>query len=260
MPRKPGVTDENIIQMYKSGMKFKEMIAIIGLSDRAIRNVLYKHGVEMNREQSSGQPRKHKVNEDFFKVWTHEMAWVLGLFITDGCVHKQLNSITISQKNEDILRLIANYMQADYVLALTYKTRSTPTLIINSKEIKSDLEKLGINANKSLTVPFPSVPHEFLPSFIAGVVEGDGWVQKRGYVMNITTGSIQFAEGLLSVFQTWNLRSEITTEFTQAGNPIYRVWVKGKFTLPELAKIIYNDSIKPYDSYKKDSMSQRLTD
>ena len=39
------MTDEVIIQMYKSGMSFKEMIPIIGLSDRAIRNVMYKHGV-----------------------------------------------------------------------------------------------------------------------------------------------------------------------------------------------------------------------
>ena len=65
MPRNPGITDEEIIRMYKGGMPFKEMIPIIGLTDRGIRNVLYKHGIQMKREQSSGQPRKHKVNEDF---------------------------------------------------------------------------------------------------------------------------------------------------------------------------------------------------
>jgi hypothetical protein len=65
MPRNSGMSDEVIINMYKSGMSFKEMTPIIGLSDRAIRNVMYKHGVEMNREQSSGQPRKHKVNGRF---------------------------------------------------------------------------------------------------------------------------------------------------------------------------------------------------
>lgn len=64
------------------------------------------------------------------------------------------------------------------------------------------------------------MPDEFLSSFIAGVIEKDGWVQKAGYVMNITTGSLQFAEGLLSV---------------------YRVWVKGKDDLPKLAKIVYNE-------------------
>ena len=79
MSRNPGMTDSVIIKMYKSGMSFKEMKPIIGLSDRAIRDVMYKNGVKMNREKYSGQPRKHKVNEDFFKVWTHEMAWVLGI-------------------------------------------------------------------------------------------------------------------------------------------------------------------------------------
>ncbi|MGE8205864.1 hypothetical protein ACQKP0_15010 [Heyndrickxia sp. NPDC080065] len=39
MPRNLGITDESIIKMYKSGMAFKEMIPIIGLTDRAIRNV-----------------------------------------------------------------------------------------------------------------------------------------------------------------------------------------------------------------------------
>lgn len=261
MPRNPGMTDEAIIKMYKSGVSFKEMQPIIGLSDRAIRNVLYKHEIPMNREQYSGQPRKNKVNEDFFKVWTHETAWVLGLFVTDGHVNKQYHSIYFSQKDERILKLIAKYMEADYVLAPIGPTRSTPTLIVNSKKIKMDLEALGIVANKSLTIPFPNIPGDFLASFIRGVIDGDGWVQKTGYVMKVTSGSQVFAEGLLSVFQTWQLHSEITTTITQAGNLIYRVWVKGKYELPKLAKIIYNDATT--DNFilsKRQRMSQRMAD
>lgn len=45
MPRNPGITDEEIIEMYKSGIPFKKMVSIIGLLDRGIRNVLYKHGI-----------------------------------------------------------------------------------------------------------------------------------------------------------------------------------------------------------------------
>jgi uncharacterized protein YjcR len=63
MPRNKNITDQEIINMYKSGMPFKEICMIVGISDRAIRNVMYKHGVSMNREQSSGQPRKHKVTK-----------------------------------------------------------------------------------------------------------------------------------------------------------------------------------------------------
>ncbi|WP_338754479.1 LAGLIDADG family homing endonuclease [Bacillus sp. FJAT-52991] len=256
MPRNPGITDEMIIKLYKEGISYKEMLPIVGLSDRAIRNVLYKHGVKMNREQSSGQPRKHKVNEDFFKIWTQEMAWVLGLFVTDGTINKQIHSISFTQKDEKILRLVATCMEADYVLAPAAPTRLTPTLIINSKEIKQDLQKLDITPNKSLVVPFPDVPDEFLPSFIRGVIDGDGWVDHEGYTMNITTGSQLFAEGLLFVFESWGFYSEITKGITKAGNPFYRTWVKGKEHLLKLAEIIYKYEIGKYISYKRLNMSQ----
>ena len=180
--------------------------------------------------------------------------------MTDGCVNNKIHSISFTQKDERILHLIANYMQADYILAPSAPTRLTPTLLINSKEIKNDLEKLGIHSNKSLNLPFPHVPVELLPSFVRGVIDGDGWVQKRGYVMNVTSASLSFAGGLLSVFQSWKLRSEITTEISQSGNPIYRVWVKGKNTLPQLAKIIYNEATDNYISYKKRYMIQHSVD
>lgn len=92
-------------------------------------------------------------------------------------------------------------------------------------------------------------------SFVRGVIDGDGWVQKTGYVMNVTSGSKIFAEGLLSIFLSWNLYSEITITVSQTGNPIYRVWVKGKNDLPKLANIIYNDATENYISYKKDYMT-----
>lgn len=117
------------------------------------------------------------------------------------------------------------------------------------------MKKIGIKANKSLNVPFPDVPMEFLPSFIRGVIDGDGWVQRTGYVMNITTGSILFAEGLLSVFRLWELRSEIKSQITKAAKPVYRVWVKGKHELPKLAKIIYDrNTHQAYIDYKKQRM------
>jgi intein/homing endonuclease len=242
MPRNPGVTDEKIIKMYKSGMSFKEMFPIIGLSDRAIRNVLYKHGISMNREQFSGQPRKHKVNEDFFKTWTQEMARILGLFVTDGHVHNESHSICFSQKDERILRLIAKMMDADYLLTPFGKTKTTPTLIINSKEIKKDLELMGITAKKSLIVPFPTVPEEYLASFVRGVIDGDGWVGSEGYQMNVTSGSLNFAFGLLEVFRSWKLKSNITEIKTQNGNAIYRIWVRGKLELQKLSEIVYKEA------------------
>ncbi|MCD5322847.1 MULTISPECIES: LAGLIDADG family homing endonuclease [Pontibacillus] len=254
MPRKPGITDDYMITLYKKGTSFKVMKEISGLSDRAIRNILYKHKIEMNREQYSGQPRKYSVNEHFFKTWTHEMAWVLGLFVTDGCVN-QTNSISFAQKDERILRMIAKHMDAENNIIPPSSTRNISTLIINSKILKNDLKNLGILSNKSRTVKFPEVPDVYLPSFVRGVIDGDGWVQKTGYVMNVTSASNKFALELLKVFQKWKLRSEIKTETTKNGKEIYRIWVKGKETLPELANIIYNNAGESYVYIKRERMT-----
>ncbi|MCG7345212.1 hypothetical protein MHZ92_13790 [Sporosarcina sp. ACRSL] len=253
MARNPGMTDEKIIELYKSGLSYDKLCSIIGLSNRAIRNVLYKHGIELN---PLGRPRIHQVNENFFKTWSHEMAWVLGLFITDGHVNKRVHAVYLSQKDESILRKVAHLMGASPTIKTGIGTRVTPMLIINSKIIKQDLELLGITPNKSYSVPFPEVPEEYLPSFIRGVIDGDGWVQDRGYVMNVTTASEQFANGLFAVFQKWDLRTEITTELTQSEKKIYRIWVKGKRDLPKLANIIYDGAGKLFNENKKNRMVQ----
>ncbi|MCM3743105.1 hypothetical protein M3193_03015 [Sporosarcina luteola] len=203
-----------------------------------------------------GRRRIHKVNEDFFKTWSHEMAWVLGFFITDGHVNKKVHSVYLAQKDEDLLRKVASLMDANPTIAKGTGIRTTPMLIINSKIIKQDLERLGITPNKSYSVAFPNVPEAFLPAFVRGVIDGDGWVQDRGYVMNVTTASELFANGLFAVFQNWNLRSETTSELTKSGKTIYRIWVKGKRALPKLADIIYDGAGELFNDNKRIRMMQ----
>ncbi|MGB3259495.1 LAGLIDADG family homing endonuclease, partial [Paenisporosarcina sp.] len=211
----------------------------------------------MKREQYSGQPRKHQVNEHFFKEWTHEMAWILGLLVTDGHIHNSLHSIFFTQKDERILRLIANYMEADYVLTAFEKSKTAATLIINSKVMKQDLESLGISAKKSLNVAFPKVPEGFLSSFVRGVIDGDGWVGHEGYQVNVTTGSLAFAEGLLIVFLSWGLKSDISDIKGQRENTIYRVWVRGKTSVQKLSDIIYKEAdSENFHIYKRVYMTQ----
>jgi hypothetical protein len=45
-------------------------------------------------------------------------------------------------------------------------------------------------------IPFQEVPRIYLPSLIRGIIDGDGWVQDRGYVMKVSSASVKFAKGL----------------------------------------------------------------
>jgi hypothetical protein len=247
------ISDGEIIELYQSGVKYKEIAHLAGISPRAIRNVIYKHDIPLRPRY-----RKHKVNEDFFKVWTNEMAWVLGMFVTDGFVADANQSIGFTQKDESILRLIAKHMDAEFTLSKISNTRRVPTLLINSKKIKDDLFAMGIFSRKSNTILFPYVPKEFMCHFVRGVIDGDGWVQNSGYIMNVTSGSLEFSNGLLSVFESWNLNSRIRIDKTKAGRKVYRVFVSGKVDIANLAKIIYVNCGDNFVYHKRLRMSQRL--
>lgn len=55
--------------------------------------------------------------------------------------------------------------------------------------------------------------------------------------MNVTSGSLNFAEGLLEVFQSWNLKTDITEIIPQHVNVIYRIWVRGKLEYKSFLKL-----------------------
>ncbi len=95
MPRKKNISDNDIIQLYLDGASSEVLSEFSGLTMRAVRNILHKYNIPRRKV---GQSRKHRLNESFFKIWSKEMAWVLGLIITDGCLNKDQYTISIAQK------------------------------------------------------------------------------------------------------------------------------------------------------------------
>lgn len=249
-----GLTRVELIEIYKNGVSSTEIAKEFGLSARGVRHILKSEGIERN---TVGQPRKHKVNEDFFKTWSHEMAWVLGMFLSDGCMSSTNYTISFIQKDTAILDKIERTMEASCARPLPTKTRKTPSMLISSKEIFNDLLELGMTPSKSLTIKFPNVPKEFLPSFIRGVIDGDGWVQDRGYVMNITSGSFDLSMGVYDVFRDWGLNSDVQMYENKNGSTFYRTWVRGKQDLINLHNIIYDDS-DLFVEKKKMRMAQHI--
>ncbi|WP_053366728.1 LAGLIDADG family homing endonuclease [Bacillus sp. FJAT-27245] len=252
MPRKKGITDDCIIKMYTDGVSYKEMIAISGLSARAILNVLTKSGIKAIR---TGPPRKYKVNEEFFDHWTNEMAWVLGLIVTDGNVCPNNQSFSVSQKDPQLLEKIAKLMEFTGKV-VKREHADLYTLTVCSKALKNKLCKLGITKRKSLTVNFPKCPQDYMPSFVRGVIDGDGYVDNEGYTVTVTSCSYSFAQGLMSVYKEWILQSKIRTDKTQSLNSIYRVVVSGRESVKKLADIIYRDAGSNCVLKKKEKMLQ----
>ena len=124
------------------------------------------------------------VDENFFKTWTKEMAYIFGFWIADGSMGKKRNEIFFVNKDYYLITLIKFKLKSEHKI---YKDRDDVfRLQIGSKTMYNDLLKLGGTPVKSLTIQFPEVPDKFLPDFIRGFFDGDGgfYIQKRRYKTN----------------------------------------------------------------------------
>jgi hypothetical protein len=138
----------------------------------------------------------YTANKDFFKIWTPEMAWVLGFLAADGNVRfvnndpKRAGRITVNihQKDIDVLQKILTVMESTSRIRLVECKRMAPNskketiahmcvIEINSTELTNDVVKLGITPKKSHTLQWnPDIPKQYISHFIRGSFEGDGWI------------------------------------------------------------------------------------
>lgn len=127
---------------------------------------------------------KYKVDEEFFKKWTSEMAYVLGYLYADGSLEnaeyirgKYIRVSSIDKSS--ILKIKSLLMSKHTMVKIDSPTKNGHKrylLRIGSHELYADLEKLGLYPNKSLTINFPDIPRKFLADFIRGYFDGDGCV------------------------------------------------------------------------------------
>lgn len=153
----------------------------------------------------SANARKYNINQDFFKTWSSNMAYVLGLWFADGCIYnKKMFDITLHAKDKYILKRIAEELGYEGSL-YDYVDRQAARLNFSCVVIYKDIVALGGTENKSSTIDFPEIPKEYLPDFIRGYFDGDGSVMYlKGNRLNsaITCGSKKFLDTLHGILKT----------------------------------------------------------
>jgi len=123
-------------------------------------------------------PVYKKVNKDFFKTWSPEMAYVLGFFAADGYItinKRGGHFFSFQIKERDILVKFRKLLGSEHKIAeRNQKLGRTYRLQIGSKEICEDLAKLGLGEQKTFRLVIPKMPNICLPHFIRGYFDGDG--------------------------------------------------------------------------------------
>jgi len=167
--------------------------------------------IALDKEKFEGKQRKN-FDEAFFAQWSNEMAWVLGLLFTDGCLHnsRATKGVSFAQKDLGLLKKVLNLLQCD---AKIYKpSNHVPGFSLNSDQLYEQLISLGLTPRKSLTMQFPDVPEPYVRHFIRGCWDGDGSVF-YGVNNNRPTIRASYVCGSLSFITV------MAAEFKKAGFP-----------------------------------------
>ena len=158
---------------------------------------------EVSRIQSQ-KSRLYHINQDFFKTWSHDMAYIFGLWCADGCIYGgRMFDITLHAKDKYILKRIAEKLDYEGEL-YDYVDRQASRINFSCVVIYNDILALGGTEQKSLTLKFPYVPKEYMHDFIRGYFDGDGSVMllKHKRVNSaFTSGSKVFLDELHKILK-----------------------------------------------------------
>jgi predicted DNA-binding protein YlxM (UPF0122 family) len=180
-----GLTQVELYDLYVTRKKSLQDIAqLYNVSRVAIYKKLKQYGIQQ-RTKSEARLEAQKqqklpqqffdINEKFFDTWSADMAYVLGLLITDGCVSES-GTVSLSINDKDLLEKVRSAMGSNHKIEPSKYQKNLYIFHFSRENMVKKLKELGIVPRKSLVVKFPDVPYEYIPYFLRGVFDGDGSV------------------------------------------------------------------------------------
>lgn len=183
--------------------------------------------------------------------------YILGAWITDGCIYKYKNrpnkkTVTLTSKDKDWLELINNYICPEK--PLLEHGKNCYRLMYNSTKLADWFISKGCDERKSLTVQFPSIPKQYMNDFIRGCWDGDGSLsftkRNKSYQCqaNLTCGSYTFCQKLSEILNENNIKCSIYEHGKNQrkiegrliqSNPCWRVVLSGGGSVYNLVKQLY---------------------
>lgn len=188
--RHPILTDERkneIKEYYLSCYNKKETCKVMHCGNETLNEIIKEYN--LYEKSLSEIRRKYDVNDEYFDVIdTQNKAYALGLYYSDGTVHKTKNYVTISLQecDVDILYKLNNEFGGNRKLTFIKLNEKNTNwsnqymFTVSSDKIHNDLIKHGCVPNKSLILKFPNtIPHNLIRHFVRGYFDGDGSLSKK---------------------------------------------------------------------------------
>lgn len=234
MVKKLTMEIEEMVKLYLDGVSTSEIAERANVSLRYVNFVLTKNNIP--KRAFGYWKRQYSLNENYFKTWSNNMAYILGFFCADGFISGKFQQIGFGQKDKDILEQIKIELNSNQPLHLNNKT-GVYMLNCNSTIIKQDLMDIyGFTQNKSYDLEFPDVPEEYLSHFIRGYFDGDGNINYKKYCVSFVGGSLPF-------MKTFKEKLELLgyLPYIKSKGKHHRLFITGRNSIKRFSEWIYKD-------------------
>lgn len=223
---------EHLSTLYHT-MKLSQQIIADELrcAESTIRLRMSKYGISSRK---NWETKSARLNQDFFKHWTPQMAWVLGLLFTDGYFYEPSNTMRLALHPRDIdalekvRALVGPYLKI-YSWSQSYnKAKNISALAFGNVNMAEDFRSLGLHQKKSMSILFPTVPTSCVRHFIRGCWDGDGSMSGRG--AHYTCSSKPFIDRIaIELFKAGIARDKIRTSFGERVIPLIEKYGDGPY-------------------------------
>jgi hypothetical protein len=137
-------------------------------------------------------------------AWSDEMAYVVGLTATDGCLYSKRRKVNFKSMDRP---LVATYLE---LLGRTNAVKSAPTRSgatvyfteFHDTRLYEWFLSIGLTPRKSLTLGGIDVPDAFLMPLVRGLLDGDGSVINAVYRADTARRSDYYWEYLITSFNS----------------------------------------------------------
>ncbi|MDQ2914456.1 MAG: hypothetical protein M3T56_14530 [Chloroflexota bacterium] len=189
-------------------------------------------------------------------AWSDEMAYIVGLTATDGCLVTGRRAINFKSSDRE---LVQTYLR---LLGRTNRVKSHPTKTggtahytqFHDSALYECFLEVGLTPRKSLTIGALAVPDDFFLPLVRGLLDGDGSIINKAYRADTGRRSDYYWEYLITSFNTasedhvlWlqrglgrllNLKGSVQRSTTTADNPYFELRY-GKVASSILLPLLY---------------------
>ncbi len=187
----------------------------------------------------------YTVNENFFKQWTRQSAWVYGWLLTDGSIDYKNGHIRLMLKSvdRDVLEKIKEviHFSGPVYDGEQKDGRKFSYLRICRRSMADDLFNLGMaKENKTFNTTLPSVNDDVFWDLIRGIFEGDGGIRHRtgntdALDITICGATKTFIEDLQAALE----KRGIFMRFSRNNNGVYTINTKSNADALRLCYFMY---------------------